>query len=125
MMPTIEPHKVFEKTPAELALRFAFGGGITVATHLVAMAFGPVVAGLFLAFPALLPASLTLIRRHAGPEQAAEDARGALAGCVALAVFAAVVWWGCDADHSPAGVLAAAGAAWLTVAVGSWWLVLT
>ena len=123
MMPTVEPHKVVEKTPSELALRFAFGGAITAATHLVAGAWGPVVAGLFLAFPALLPASLTLIRRHDGPREAAEDARGALAGCVALAVFAAVVWWGFGGDRSPTVVLPAAAAAWFVVAVGLWRLV--
>ena len=124
MMPSVEPHKVFEKTPSELAIRFAFGGGITAVTHLIANAWGPVVAGLFLAFPALLPASLTLIRRHDGPREAAEDARGALAGCVALAVFAAVLWWGFGADGSPTVVLAAAVAAWFTVAVALWRLFL-
>jgi hypothetical protein len=124
MMPTVEPHKVFEKRPSELAIRFAFGGGITVVTHLIANAWGPVVAGLFLAFPALLPASLTLIRRHDGPTEAAEDARGALAGCVALAVFAAVVWWGFGGDRSPAVVLFTAAAAWFAVAVALWRLFL-
>ena len=124
MMPTVEPHKLVEKTPGEIAIRFAFGGGIAVATHLVAGAWGPVVAGLFLAFPALLPASLTLIQQHEGPREAGEDARGALAGCVALAVFAAVVWWGFGADRSPTVVLSVAAAAWLAVAVGLWRLFL-
>ena len=47
-------------------LRFAFGGLITAITGLIAHNFGPVVGGLFLAFPAILPASVTLIEDHDG-----------------------------------------------------------
>jgi hypothetical protein len=45
----------------EYALRFAFGGSITVAAGLVAKKWGPGVGGLFLAFPAIFPASATLV----------------------------------------------------------------
>jgi uncharacterized protein DUF3147 len=48
----------------ELALRFGFGGAITAAAGIIAMKFGPVIGGLFLAFPAILPASLTLVENH-------------------------------------------------------------
>ncbi len=47
--------------PREYAIRFLFGGLVTAATGVVAKKFGPVVAGLFLAFPAIFPASATLI----------------------------------------------------------------
>ena len=43
------------------AIRFLFGGLITVATGLIAHKFGPTVGGLFLAFPAIFPATATLI----------------------------------------------------------------
>ena len=42
----------------EYALRFLFGGGVTVAAGLIAKQYGPVFGGLFLAFPAVFPASL-------------------------------------------------------------------
>src|SRR5438067_4866772 len=51
-------------------LRFAFGGLITAITGLIAHNFGPVVGGLFLAFPAILPASVTLIEDHDGERAA-------------------------------------------------------
>ena len=48
----------------EYALRFAFGGAITVAAGLIANKWGPGVGGLFLAFPAIFPASATLVEKH-------------------------------------------------------------
>src|ERR1700735_591655 len=90
----------------EYALRFFFGGVVTVATGLIAKRYGPVVGGLFLAFPAIFPASATLVQKHEtekkrkagiidngrGRKAAALDARGAGLGCVALACFAAALW---------------------------------
>jgi hypothetical protein len=40
---------------AAYAIRFVIGGLITTATGLVARKFGPVVGGLFLAYPAIFP----------------------------------------------------------------------
>ena len=48
----------------EYGLRFFFGGAITVATGLIAKRYGPVFGGLFLAFPAIFPASATLVEKH-------------------------------------------------------------
>ncbi len=48
----------------EYALRFAFGGAITVAAALIANSWGPGVGGLSLAFPALFPSSATLVEKH-------------------------------------------------------------
>ena len=45
-------------------VRFVFGGAITVGAGLLARKFGPAVGGLFLAFPAIFPASATLIEKH-------------------------------------------------------------
>jgi hypothetical protein len=48
----------------EYVIRFVLGGLVTSATGLIAKEFGPSFAGLFLAFPAILPASATLIEKH-------------------------------------------------------------
>jgi Protein of unknown function (DUF3147) len=48
----------------EYLTRFALGGTMTVIAGLIAARFGPIVGGLFLAFPAIFPASATLIEKH-------------------------------------------------------------
>jgi Protein of unknown function (DUF3147). len=48
----------------EYLVRFVLGGAMTVVAGLIAARFGPVVGGLFLAFPAIFPASATLIEKH-------------------------------------------------------------
>jgi hypothetical protein len=92
--------------PHEYAVRFLAGGLITAATGLIAKKFGSVVAGLFLAFPAIFPASVTLIAKHEkerkqkagydgtrrGRAAAAADATGTSLGCIALVAFAVIVW---------------------------------
>ena len=103
----------------EWVVRFAFGGAITVATGVIANVWGPLVAGLFLAFPAILPASLTLVKEHDGREETVDDARGARLGSIALAAFALVVVL--TAERLPAAaVLTLAAVTWLVVAVGAW-----
>jgi hypothetical protein len=103
----------------EWVVRFAFGGAITVATGIIGNVWGPLVAGLFLAFPAILPASLTLVKQHDGRDEAVDDARGARLGSVALAAFALVVVL--TAGRLPAAaVLTLAAVTWLVVAVAAW-----
>src|SRR5262249_36061751 len=48
----------------ECASRFALVGAINVIAALLANKFGPVVGGRFLAFPAIFPASATLVEKH-------------------------------------------------------------
>ena len=48
----------------EYLVRFAFGGTVTAVAGIIAKRFGPEIGGLFLAFPAILPASATLIEKH-------------------------------------------------------------
>lgn len=117
--PGIEPEQVERTQPSEYALRFAFGGVVTAITGLIASRWGPEVGGLFLAFPAILPASLTLMARHADKMDAGIGAAGAAVGALGMAAFAAVVWaW---ADAQPAWrVLALASVAWLAVAGAAW-----
>src|ERR1700730_12801570 len=117
----------------EFLTRFLLGGAITVATGLIARYFGPVVGGLFLAFPAIFPAGATLIDKHErdkkrragiphtirGRLAAALDARGAAMGSLALAAFGLLVWKLLP-RHNAALILAAAVGSWLAIAIASW-----
>lgn len=117
---TIEPSRIKGHSVKDYAIRFGFGGLITLITGILAKAFGPGVGGLFLAFPAILPASLTLIEEDENKEKAGLDARGAVFGCVGLAAFGLVVWL---LTHSLGAVvlLTAALAVWTLVSVAVWW----
>jgi hypothetical protein len=102
--------------PRDLAIRFAFGFGVSVAAGIVTLAFGSRTGGLFLAFPAILPASLTLIEKKEGRRQAEGNAVGAIIGAVALVAFALTAR--ALFRHIPgATVEAVALAAWLGVSI--------
>lgn len=117
----------------EYLIRFLFGGAITAATGLAAHEWGPGVAGLFLAFPAIFPAAATLIETHErkrkhrlglhgtrrGREAAALDAWGAAQGSSGLLAFGLLVWW-LIPDHRGALVLGIATVAWLATATLVW-----
>jgi hypothetical protein len=74
--------------PPELLIRFVFGGGIALVSALAGTLFGPKFGGLFLAFPAVLPATLTLIEKKEGTSKAWADASGGALGAIGLAAFA-------------------------------------
>jgi hypothetical protein len=116
----------------EYLIRFALGGAMTIIAGLIADHFGPIVGGLFLAFPAIFPASATLIEKHErerkekiglagarrGREAAALDATGATLGSFGLAVFALIIWL--LIELTPFFALILATVAWLAVAVLAW-----
>ena len=120
MTPTANVKRIKKTKPSEFLTRFIFGGVVTACAGLVTHYFGPTVGGLFLAFPAILPASLTLVERHSGREQAVEDAEGACLGAIGLAAFALATWHFARIFDSPA-VLGFALIAWLTVSIAAWW----
>jgi hypothetical protein len=113
----------------EYILRFLFGGAVTVMAGLIAHKFGPVLGGVFLAVPAIFPASATLIEKHekekkkgnqeAGVRKAGFDAEGAALGCIGLAAFAIVVWKFLP-TYSAWVVLLGATLGWLLVATLMW-----
>jgi hypothetical protein len=103
----------------EMLIRFAFGFAASVCAGLVSLGAGDRAGGLFLAFPAILPASLTLIGKKENRRQAEVDAGGALLGAVALVVFAVVAWQALG-RVPPAGAEAGALVAWLITSVGSY-----
>lgn len=117
--PRVSPGKLRQIAAWEYLLRFVIGGAVTAITGLIAKRWGPAVGGLFLAFPAILPASLTLVQQHDGRRRALDDARGGRAGAIALACFAGVVTTTAE-RWPPAVFLSVATAIWLVVAVLAW-----
>jgi len=119
----------------QLAIRFCIGGLITAATGLIAKRYGPAVGGLFLAFPAIFPASATLIEEHEKQEKqeaglkaetrarqaVSVDAAGAAIGSIGLLVFALVVTEFVE-KFTPWLVILAATAAWAAVSFLLWLL---
>jgi len=117
----------------DYAVRFLFGGLVTAVAGILAKKFGPGIGGLFLAFPAIFPASATLIEKHEkqtkekqgfegttrGTEAASIDAAGAAMGSIGLLAFAVVVWK-FVAGQNPWLVLAAATLIWLIISVLVW-----
>jgi Protein of unknown function (DUF3147) len=106
----------------EHASRFAFGGAVTVLLGLASQRWGPAVGGLLLGFPAIFPASITLVKEYDGRAKSADDARGARLGSLGMVAFALVVFVGVP-SWSPPAVLAAATLAWSTVNLAAWALV--
>jgi hypothetical protein len=117
----------------DYAVRFVFGGIVTVLAGLIARRYGPGVAGLFLAFPAIFPAGATLIEKQQrekkrrvgldgtsrGRVAAGIDAIGAAMGTLGLIAFALLVWRFLPSHSSPA-ILTIAGLAWLAISVLAW-----
>ena len=134
MIVKIDPSGLKDTKWHEYVLRFVFGGLVTVAAGLIGKKWGPTVAGLFLAFPAIFPASATLVEKHAverkrrkglhgkqrGADAAADDAMGATIGSIGLVIFAGICWLFIG-RYSPSLVLTTAVFAWFRPA-GSIWI---
>jgi hypothetical protein len=94
--------------------------------------WGPAVGGLFLAFPAIFPASATLVEKRErerkenvglqgakrGRDAAALEAAGAALGSIGLMVFAIIVWQ--FAPAAPGIALWVGALAWIGVSVALW-----
>jgi hypothetical protein len=119
----------------EYVIRFAMGGLVTVITGIVAKNWGPVIGGLFLAFPAIFPASATLVEKHErqrkqdkglrgekrGLDVAAADSFGAALGSLGLVVFA-FFCWRLLPRFQPAWVLAGGVFLWVLVSTSAWFI---
>ena len=116
----------------EYVVRFALGGATTLIAGIISDKWGPETGGLFLAFPAILCASATLVESHErrekrergldgrrrGTDAAGLDTAGAALGSIGLAAFAFVIW-----KLTPGfgmASLALGSIAWLLVSVGLW-----
>jgi len=116
----------------EYGIRFVLGGAMTVIAGAIASRFGPAIGGLFLAFPAIFPASVTLIEKHVrqqkeekglrgsrrGKQAAALDARGAALGGLGMIGFGGAIFL--LIEHSALIALMAATAIWACISVLAW-----
>jgi uncharacterized membrane protein (GlpM family) len=100
----------------DLLLRFIFGVVVAIAAGLVSLRFGARMGGLFLAFPAILPAGLTLIEQKEGKEAARHDAGGAVIGSAGMLTFAIAAYLLLPALAAPLA-LALALLVWIAVSV--------
>lgn len=119
----------------EYLVRFVLGGFVTAMTGWLAKEYGPVLGGLFLAFPAIFPASATLLDKHErarkraagipctlrGRLAAALDARGAVMGAMGGVVFATLVWTMLPRESLAMTLLAALGS-WSVVSSLLWYV---
>jgi uncharacterized membrane protein (GlpM family) len=135
MIVKIDPSGLKDTKWYEYLIRFVFGGLITVIAGAIGKEWGPAVAGLFLAFPAIFPASATLVEKHErerkqrkdlhgeqrGIDAAADDALGATMGSAGLVAFALVCWL-LIPRYSLGLVLAGATLVWLLTACSIWML---
>jgi len=117
----------------QYALRFTLGGLVTVAAGVIAKLCGPVIGGVFLAFPAIFPAGVTLIARRErekkakaglngtrrGHRVAALDSAGAVLGSVGLVGFAVCFWQGIT--HNAPATFIAAAFVWAGISLSLWW----
>jgi len=117
----------------DYAVRFVLGGTITVIAGLIAREFGPAIGGLFLAFPAIFPATATLAEKREkerksrkglsgekrGRQVAAAEAAGTAMGCIGLMVFA-LTFWQLLPSWRLSLLFPAAVIAWAAVAVSIW-----
>jgi len=116
-----------QSTWGEYGIRFVLGGVITAGAGVIAKDYGPVVGGLFLAFPAIFPASVTLIEIHQrelhnekrAQQDAAADSAGTSLGSIGLMAFAATVG-GLLPSTSSILAISAATASWLLGAGAAW-----
>jgi Protein of unknown function (DUF3147) len=122
LTPRAVPGEIKAHRFKDYALRFVFGAAITLVAGLIGMWLGPKVGGVLLGFPALLPASLTLIQKKEGKRAASVDSIGAALGAVAMVAFAAFVAVTVTRMGVVPDVMIAL-AVWLALAVGLYFLV--
>jgi uncharacterized membrane protein (GlpM family) len=135
MLVTLEFRALKQTRWHEYLTRFILGGLVTALTGWLAHRFGPIFGGLFLAFPAIFPASATLLEKHErekklkagitftirGRLAAALDARGALMGALAGMAFGALVWKVLPRGNWPVTLILALGC-WLVVSSLLWYI---
>lgn len=102
--------------PRDLAIRFVFGLTVSAVAAVIGIAVNARFGGVFLAFPAILPATLTLIEKEQSERKARDDDVGAVLGAAALILFAGLGWWLFGQIGAPL-TLTAAAAGWLIAAV--------
>jgi hypothetical protein len=135
MIPSVDVSSLRDTHWHQFVARFILGGAVTLCTGLIAQHWGPVIGGLFLTFPAIFPATVTLIERHEtekkrkagvncrarGRKAAALDAAGAVLGGWGMLCFGCAAWLALP-RYPTALALGLAGALWLIVSASLWWV---
>lgn len=116
VLPTLNLGEVRQLRPKEYLLRFALGAAISIVAGIIGKAVSARFGGAFLAFPSILPASLTLLEQKEGTRRADRNAIGAVLGSLGLVVFAMI----CEAAFgqlNPVIVLLLALAGWIVTSL--------
>ena len=134
MLAKVDASRLKETRWHEFAVRFLLGGLITAFAGIMGHKYGASVGGLFLAFPAIFPASATLIDKHEkGKKERAGlnghgrarqlvsvDAAGTAMGSIGLLVFALLIHETIR-QHSTWLVIGGATVVWLGISVLIWY----
>jgi len=110
------PGHLREIRPRDYLIRFALGAAISIVAGIIAKTVGARFGGSFLAFPSILPASLTLIQEQEGTRRADRNAIGAVLGAAGLVAFA-MIGEAAFGRIEPFAALALALAGWLVTSV--------
>jgi hypothetical protein len=135
MRTTLTFKSLKDTTPKEYISRFVFGGLVTVFAGMIADHYGPVIGGLFLAFPGIFPASISLVEKHkrlreekegkvgirSARGEASVEAAGASIGALGLVAFAITLWLRFP-SHGLASTLLIASVAWALLSLTVWWV---
>ena len=132
MLIGINVAKLREGKPSEYLTRFLFGGIVTVVATLISEHYGPIIGGLFLAFPGIFAAaptialaSLSLTAHQHGNAYIALEARSMICGALAFFLYACVVSF-ILMRYRPRSLVAAGALSpiWFAVAFTLWALLL-
>jgi O-antigen/teichoic acid export membrane protein len=117
---SVKPGRMHDVRLTAMLVRFGFGAGVSAVAGVVSLVYGAQAGGVFLAFPAILLASLSLVAKKQNLRAARDDARGAAIGSVGMVAFAIVC---AVLAHTEGGIVAlgAATVAWVLVSFG-WYL---
>lgn len=91
VVPSVDLGKLRQVKAKDYLVRFVLGAVISIGAGILVKEVGPRFGGMFLAFPAILPASLTLVQKEEGSRQADRNAIGAILGGFGLSVFGLIV----------------------------------
>jgi len=117
----LDTSAVADVRAGELGVRFVFGAAISGVAGVVSLAWGAGAGGMFLAFPAILPATITLIERNESVLAARHDVAGAVLGASGMVAFAVTGVWAFDHLRLMVALLASL-LAWCAVALTAYLL---
>jgi hypothetical protein len=120
----IRPQELVQTRARDWLVRFGFGAGMSALAGTISALASSALGGVFLAFPVISLASLTLVAQEDGVRQARNDARGAGLGTLGLVELAAVASVSLTRWRLWAAFTAAT-AAWAFAALGAYLLART